>query len=156
MSLPMNTTTNLRSNRNYMLLLTAAILVSPGYYIYIVAVEWLTVTLFDSRSYLGLILFSSSGARLLFMIYGGIIADRVNRKIIILSSQWMKVLSIGVLLTMYWLDMITPLFLIIVSFLFVCWMHLLARPMTLLLRQSLIKRLTREATCCFVWLISTV
>ncbi|WP_221888473.1 MFS transporter [Paenibacillus popilliae] len=152
----MNTTTNLRSNRNYMLLLTAAILVSPGYYIYIVAVEWLTVTLFDSRSYLGLILFSSSGARLLFMIYGGIIADRVNRKIIILSSQWMKVLSIGVLLTMYWLDMITPLFLIIVSFLFVCWMHLLARPMTLLLRQSLIKRLTREATCCFVWLISTV
>ncbi|MEQ7054314.1 MFS transporter [Paenibacillaceae sp. P-4] len=114
----MNTTTNLRSNRNYMLLLTAAILVSPGYYIYIVAVEWLTVTLFDSRSYLGLILFSSSGARLLFMIYGGVIADRVNRKIIILSSQWMKVLSIGVLLTMYWLDMITPLFLIIVSFLF--------------------------------------
>lgn len=112
------TETTLFRNRNYRFLLVADILSSPGYYIYIIAVEWLMLTLYDSRSYLGLMLFSSSFARLLFTIYGGIIADRLNRKLIILVTQWGEAFIIAAILLCYIADVISPVFLIVASFLF--------------------------------------
>lgn len=110
--------TTLFRNRNYRFLLVADILTSPGYYIYILAVEWLMLSLNDSRSYLGFMLFSSALARLLFTIYGGIIADRLNRKLIILVTQWGEALVIASILLCYITDVISPIFLIAASFLF--------------------------------------
>ncbi|MCY9641296.1 MFS transporter [Paenibacillus thiaminolyticus] len=105
-------------NRNYRFFLTAALISSPGYFIYIIAVEWLMLTIYESRSYLGMMLFASTFARLLFTIYGGIIADRLNRKLVVLISQWSEFLLIASILTCYLTDTLTPIFLIIVSFLF--------------------------------------
>lgn len=105
-------------NRNYRFFLTAALISSPGYFIYIIAVEWLMLTMYESRSYLGMMLFASTFARLLFMIYGGIIADRLNRRLVVLISQWSEMLLIASILACYLTDTLTPIFLIIVSFLF--------------------------------------
>lgn len=105
-------------NRNYRFFLTAALISSPGYFIYIIAVEWLMLTMYESRSYLGMMLFASTFARLLFTIYGGIIADRLNRKLVVLISQWSELLLIASILACYLTDTLTPIFLIIVSFLF--------------------------------------
>lgn len=105
-------------NRNYRFFLTAALISSPGYFIYIIAVEWLMLTMYESRSYLGMMLFASTFARLLFTIYGGIIADRLNRKLVVLISQWSELLLIASILACYLTDTLTPIFLIIVSFLY--------------------------------------
>ncbi|NGP57486.1 MFS transporter [Paenibacillus thiaminolyticus] len=105
-------------NRNYRFFLTAALISSPGYFIYIIAVEWLMLTMYESRSYLGMMLFASTFARLLFMIYGGIIADRLNRRLVVLISQWSEMLLIASILACYLTDTLTPISLIIVSFLF--------------------------------------
>ncbi|WCF06797.1 MFS transporter [Paenibacillus thiaminolyticus] len=76
------------------------------------------LTLFESRSYLGIMVFSSALARLLFMLYGGIIADRLNRKLLVLLSQWGEMLLIGSILLCYLTGLLSPFFLIVVSFLF--------------------------------------
>ncbi|MDT2238895.1 MFS transporter [Paenibacillus larvae] len=150
------TETTLFRNRNYRFLLVADILSSPGYYIYIIAVEWLMLTLYDSRSYLGLMLFSSSFARLLFTIYGGIIADRLNRKLIILVTQWGEAFIIAAILLCYIADVISPVFLIVASFLFGILSAFASPAYESIITSIVEKAACKEAMLYCDWLINTV
>ncbi|WP_284139482.1 MULTISPECIES: MFS transporter [unclassified Virgibacillus] len=105
-------------NRNFSLLFIGGLLSSPGYYVYLIGVEWLMLTLNDNRFYFGMLFFAASIPRLLFLTVGGIIADRFNQRTVLFLSDLSRAILIAVLLAFIWLDTVTAIHLIVLAALF--------------------------------------
>jgi predicted MFS family arabinose efflux permease len=73
--------------RNFRLLWTGAFLSSVGTWTQDVALSWLVHVRFVDPFYLGLRAFASDAPLLTFMLVGGAVADRVDRRRILLTSQ---------------------------------------------------------------------
>lgn len=75
------------SFRNYRLLWTGAFLSSIGTWTQDVAVAWLIHTGVKDPVYLGLRAFAAEAPLIAFMLVGGAVADRIDRRRILLASQ---------------------------------------------------------------------
>lgn len=84
-------------NRNFVLLLVSALFSSPGYYVFLIGAEWLMLTITDNRFYFGMLFFVAAIPRLILLVVGGIIADRVNKRTILFWSDFSRSLLIGIL-----------------------------------------------------------
>src|SRR5438876_12185794 len=73
--------------RNFRLIWTGAFLSSIGTWTQDVALAWLIFTRLHDPFYLGLRAFASDAPLLTFMLLGGAVADRVDRRRILLTSQ---------------------------------------------------------------------
>ena len=73
--------------RDYRMLWGGAFTSSVGTWMQTVAQNWLILTLTGSPFYLGLCAFLSEVPFLLFSLFGGVLADRVDRRRILLASQ---------------------------------------------------------------------
>ncbi len=88
------------SYRGFRLLWTGAFLSSVGTWTQDVALSWIIHTRFHDPFYLGLRTFAQQAPLLALMLVGGAIADRVDRRRILLSSQLFQMLmavTLGVL-----------------------------------------------------------
>lgn len=81
------------SYRDYRLLWGGAFTSSVGTWMQTVAQNWLILTLTGSPSYLGLCAFLSEAPFLVFSLFGGVLADRVDRRRILLASQAVQLAS---------------------------------------------------------------
>ena len=79
--------------RDYRLLWAGAFTSSVGTWMQTVAQNWLILTLTGSPFYLGLCAFLSEAPFLLFSLFGGVLADRVDRRRILLVSQLLQLAS---------------------------------------------------------------
>ena len=79
--------------RDYRLLWGGAFTSSVGTWMQAVAQNWLILTLTGSAFYLGLCAFLSDAPFLLFSLFGGVLADRVDRRRILLASQIVQLSS---------------------------------------------------------------
>ena len=89
--------------RNFRLLWTGAFLSSIGTWTQDVALAWLIHVRFVDPFYLGLRAFASDAPLITFMLVGGAVADRVDRRRILLTSQVLQMLfaaSLGILYVM--------------------------------------------------------
>ena len=86
---------------SYRRLWTGAFLSSIGNWIQDVALAWIIHTRFGDPLYLGLRQFSSDAPLLAFMLVGGAVADRVDRRLILLTSQVLQ-MSLAVVLGVLW------------------------------------------------------
>src|SRR5439155_18761848 len=89
--------------RNFRLLWTGAFLSSVGTWTQDVALAWLIHVRFVDPFYLGLRAFASDAPLITFMLVGGAVADRVDRRRILLTSQVLQMLfaaSLGILYVM--------------------------------------------------------
>jgi MFS family permease len=73
--------------RNFRLLWTGAFLSSIGTWTQDVALSWLIHTRLGNPVYLGLRTFAAEAPLIAFMLVGGVVADRVSRRRILLTSQ---------------------------------------------------------------------
>src|SRR5262245_43043428 len=89
------------SFRAYRLLWTGAFLSSLGTWTQDVALAWLIHTQFPNPLYLGLRAFSAEAPLLAFMLVGGAVADRVDRRRILLTSQVLQMSFAAALLALY-------------------------------------------------------
>lgn len=89
-------------NRNFLYLLIAALFSSPGYYVYLISMEWLMLTIHDNRFYFGMLFFAASIPRLLLLSIGGIVADRFNKRTILFVSDITRALLIVALIFLIW------------------------------------------------------
>jgi predicted MFS family arabinose efflux permease len=80
---------------------TGAFLSSIGNWTQDVALAWIIHTRFGDPLYLGLRQFSSDAPLLTFMLLGGAVADRVDRRVILLTSQVLQ-MSLAVVLGVLW------------------------------------------------------
>src|SRR5512134_585503 len=85
------------SFRSFRLLWAGAFLSSIGTWTQDVAMSWLIHTRLGDPFYLGLRSFAQEAPLLTFMLVGGAVADRVDRRLILLSSQWFQ-MAMAVLL----------------------------------------------------------
>lgn len=81
-----------------------AFLSSVGTWIQDVALSWLIHARMGDPFYLGLRSFAQEAPLLAFMLIGGAAADRVDRRLILLSSQTFQMAMAGLLGVLYYLD----------------------------------------------------
>jgi MFS family permease len=79
--------------RDFRLLWIGAFTSSVGTWMQTVAQNWLILTLTGSAFYLGLSAFLQEAPFLLFSLFGGVLADRVDRRRILLVSQVVQISS---------------------------------------------------------------
>ena len=78
------------AHRAFRLLWAGAFLSSVGTWIQDVALSWLIYSRMGDPFYLGLRSFAQEVPLLAFMLLGGAVADRIDRRLILLSSQWFQ------------------------------------------------------------------
>lgn len=87
--------------RNFRLIWTGAFLSSIGTWIQDVALSWVIHTEFKNPAYLGWRQFASELPLVTFMLLGGVLADRVNKKTILMASQFIQLTLALVLAALY-------------------------------------------------------
>ena len=96
------------SYRDFRLLWFGAFTSSSGTWLQETALNWLLLQLTNDPLYLGLNAFLSTAPILLFTLFGGVLADRVDRRRILLASQWAQLTFAGTLATLALLKLPTP------------------------------------------------
>ncbi|WP_246521450.1 MFS transporter [Ornithinibacillus massiliensis] len=105
-------------NRNFVLLLISALFSSPGYFVYLIGAEWLMLNITDNRFYFGLLFFVAAIPRLILLVVGGLIADRVNKRTILFWSDFSRAVLIGILVILILTDSVAIWHLLVLSGLF--------------------------------------
>jgi predicted MFS family arabinose efflux permease len=90
--------------RDFRLLWTGAFLSSVGTWTQDVALGWLIHTRFGDPFYLGLRAFAADAPLIAFMLLGGAMADRVDRRLILLTSNVLQMCFAAVLGLLYATD----------------------------------------------------
>ncbi len=88
-------------NRDFRLYYAGAMISNVGFWMQAVAQGWLIVTLTDSELALGLVNFCAMIPSLLFSLPGGVLADRIEKRYVLMFTQGMSavfVLILGVLI----------------------------------------------------------
>src|ERR1700741_1405292 len=82
--------------RDFRLMFVGACVSSIGTWMQILAQAWLVLTITQSPFYLGLDAFLAGIPVFLFSILGGVVADRVERRLVLLCSQYIQMASSAV------------------------------------------------------------
>jgi MFS family permease len=93
-------------HRNFRLFLAGAFLSNAGTWMQTVAQSWLVLQLTDSGTWLGVDTFVATAPGLALTPVGGVIADKLNRKHLLIYSQALAGLSALVLALLIWADVI--------------------------------------------------
>jgi MFS family permease len=94
-------------NRKFRLFWTGNFLSNIGTWMQNVAQGWLVLTLTNSAFWLGVVGFAGSIPFLIFTLFGGVIADRVNKRRLLLVTQIIMMVLAFLLATLAWLNIIT-------------------------------------------------
>ncbi|MFS0561885.1 MFS transporter [Terribacillus sp. 179-K 1B1 HS] len=105
-------------NRNFRLVFISMLFSAPGYYVYLMGAEWLMLSITENRFYFGMLFFAASVPRLLFIIIGGMTADRISKKLILLTSDASRAVLVGIVIGLLLMDMLQPWHLLVLSALF--------------------------------------
>ena len=89
------------AHRSFRLLWAGAFLSSIGTWTQDVALSWIIQSRFGDPFYLGLRSFAQEAPLLAFMLVGGAAADRISRRLILLSSQWFQMAMAALLGALY-------------------------------------------------------
>src|SRR5699024_7770821 len=105
-------------NKNFIALFIAALFSAPGYYVYLIGVEWLMLSIDDNRFFFGMLFMAASIPRLLLLAVGGIVADRFNKRTIVFISNITRASLIILLIVFVLQDSVTPYHLIVLAMFF--------------------------------------
>src|SRR6266700_1959562 len=94
-------------NSNFRLFWSGNFLSNIGTWMQNVAQGWLVLTLTNSAFWLGVVGFAGSIPFLIFTLFGGVIADRVNKRRLLLVTQTIMMLLAFLLAVLAWLKIIT-------------------------------------------------
>ncbi|MET0552041.1 MAG: MFS transporter [Vicinamibacteria bacterium] len=103
--------------REFRLLWTGAFVSSLGTWTQDVALSWLIQTQIGDPFYLGLRAFSAEVPLVAFMLVGGAMADRVDRRVILLSSQVLQMTFAASLGVLYYFGLLTVAPILVFAFL---------------------------------------
>lgn len=103
-------------NRNLTLLWLGQILSQSGDSIYQIGLLWLVLELSDSKSITGMVAMASYLPSVILSLIAGVIADRLNRKRIMLASDLLRFFLILTIPAVYLTGLLSPLFLGINAF----------------------------------------
>ena len=102
--------------RDFRLLWLGACTSSIGTWMQRVAQAWLVLELTDSAWYLALDAFVGEAPLLLFTLIGGVVADRMDRRILLMASQVVQMTCAFALAALVWADAVTIWLILALSF----------------------------------------
>jgi MFS family permease len=94
-------------NRNFAILWTGAFLSNIGFWIQTVGQGWQVLQLTNSALLLGLVTFAATLPNIVLSLFGGIIADRMNRRYLLIITQTVYMMTAGLLGVLTTLHIIT-------------------------------------------------
>ncbi len=103
--------------REFRLVWIGAFLSTTGTWMQTVAQAWVVYSLTGSALLLGFDAFLSTGPMLVFSLFGGVIADRMERRKIMLASQYCQMAFAFVLAFLLWTDTVKVWHIFLLSFL---------------------------------------
>ncbi len=92
--------------RDFRILWVGAFASTIGTWMQKIAQSWLVLSLTGSAWYLGLDSFLGELPILLFTLVGGVVADRHNRRVLLISSQVVQLSSAALLALLVWFDVV--------------------------------------------------
>jgi MFS family permease len=104
-------------NPNFRLFWSGNFLSNIGTWMQNVAQGWLVLSLTGSAFWLGVVAFAGSIPFLIFTLFGGVVADRVNKRRLLLVTQSVMMLLAFALALLAWLKIITVWEVVLLSFL---------------------------------------
>jgi len=104
-------------NPNFRLFWSGNFLSNIGTWMQNVAQGWLVLTLTNSAFWLGVVGFAGSIPFLIFTLFGGVVADRVNKRRLLIVTQSVMMVLAFVLAALTWLKVITVWEVIALAFL---------------------------------------
>ena len=104
-------------NPNFRLFWSGNFLSNIGTWMQNVAQGWLILTLTGSAFWLGVVGFAGSIPFLVFTLFGGVVADRVNKRRLLLVTQSIMMLLAFALAALAWLKIITVWEVVVLAFL---------------------------------------
>ena len=102
---------------NFRLFWSGNFLSNIGTWMQNVALGWLVLSLTNSAFWLGVVGFAGSIPFLIFTLFGGVVADRVNKRRLLLVTQSIMMLLAFVMALLTWLKIITVWEVVVLSFL---------------------------------------
>src|SRR5579884_80245 len=94
-------------NDDYRLFWGGCLLSNVGTWLQAVAQGWLVLELSNSSYWLGMVGFAASFPFLLFTLFGGVIADRVNKRKLLMGTQTAQMIFAFVLALLTYFKVIT-------------------------------------------------
>jgi MFS family permease len=91
-------------HRNYRLMWIGNFISNSGDWIDQVALNWLVISTTDSPIYLGLVNLARGLPLIIFALVGGVFADRVNRRRLMMVTQSIAMVLAGILATLVYID----------------------------------------------------
>jgi MFS family permease len=104
-------------NPNFRLFWSGNFLSNVGTWMQNVAQGWLVLSLTGSAFWLGVVGFAGSIPFLIFTLFGGVVADRVNKRRLLIVTQSVMMLLAFILAALAWLKIITVWEVVLLSFL---------------------------------------
>jgi MFS family permease len=104
-------------NPNFRLFWSGNFLSNIGTWMQNVAQGWLVLTLTDSAFWLGVVGFAGAIPFLIFMLFGGVIADRVDKRRLLLVTQTVMMVLAFVLAALAYFKVITVWEVVVIAFL---------------------------------------
>ncbi len=126
-------------NRNFRLFWSGNFLSNIGTWMQNVAQGWLVLELTNSSFWLGVVGFAGSIPFLLFTLFGGVVADRVNKRRLLLVTQTAMMILAFALAALAWFKVITVWEVAVIAFL-----NGTAMSMNAPSYQALVPRLVRR------------
>ena len=105
-------------NRNFLYLFLGGVFASPGFFIFLIATEWLMLELTSSKFMFGMLFVSLSIPRLVLMVLGGVLSDRFDNRYILFTSDIGRFAMLAVLVVLIFTNVVAPWHLILVSVFF--------------------------------------
>jgi len=102
--------------RDFRVLWAGACFSSIGTWMQSLAENWLVLSLTASAFYLGLDAFLQQLPIMLFTLIGGVIADRHDRRLTLMASQWMQLLTAAILALLVFLGVVEVWHILVLSF----------------------------------------
>ena len=103
-------------HRDFRVLWVGACASSIGTWMQSLAENWLVLSLTASAFYLGLDAFLQQLPIMLFTLIGGVVADRHDRRLTLIASQWVQLATAGLLATFVYFDVIQIWHILLLSF----------------------------------------
>jgi MFS family permease len=105
-------------NRPFTLVWIGQAISSLGDGAYNTALAWFILLLTGSATAMGIVVTASAIPRILFLLFGGVVADRLPRRLVMLWSDTGRALVVLLIATLAWLHLLQLWHLIVLSFIF--------------------------------------
>ncbi len=109
---------SLLRNRSFILVWLAGLCVMLGFSMFFLSVSWFIVDVLQEPAILGIVLMSMSIPRVVMMIYGGILADKVRKSLIMFVTNLLQVIIMVAMIVLFINDWLSVTSLIVIAFVF--------------------------------------